>query len=166
MTISKPPSLGSVLIGNNASYTITVENVGQQPAINVTVTEVLPPGLEFVSGPGCTADGQVVTCGGPNTSIPVGGNLTFTLVVQPTVPGTLTSNASVTATGEQNTANNGPALGTLNVTRTCGQYNGDGSAFDCGDAFTLNTNNTQNSSPSSATCCVSAMLQHISSWGG
>jgi uncharacterized repeat protein (TIGR01451 family) len=51
VSISKSPGSVAVPIAGNASYTITVANVGSQAASNVVVTENLPPGLQYVSGP-------------------------------------------------------------------------------------------------------------------
>ena len=57
-------------LGTNAAYTITVSNIGgrNSPAGTITVTDVLPAGLTFVSGGNangwavCTAALQTVTC--------------------------------------------------------------------------------------------------------
>jgi uncharacterized repeat protein (TIGR01451 family) len=51
VSISKSPGSVAVPIAGTASYTITVANVGSQAASNVVVTENLPPGLQYVSGP-------------------------------------------------------------------------------------------------------------------
>jgi len=59
---------GNFTVGTNASYSITVRNeAGVEREDNtVTVTDVLPTGLAFVSGTGtgwtCSAAGQTVTC--------------------------------------------------------------------------------------------------------
>ena len=153
VTISKPPTV-SIPIASNGTYTVTVNNTGGAPAPNTVVVEVLPPGLEYVSGPpGCSAAGQTVTCN--VGTIPAGGSSSIPLIVKPTAPGPLVTSGTVTATGEQNTANNGPANTTITVVRTCAVYNGDGSAFACGANSVPNTNNTQSTNPSNATCCVS-----------
>lgn len=51
VTISKSPASLSVPIGSNASYSIIVSNVGGAAASSVVVTETLPAGLVYVSGP-------------------------------------------------------------------------------------------------------------------
>lgn len=51
VTVSKSPANVSVAIGSNASYSITVSNVGGAAASSVVVTETLPAGLVYVSGP-------------------------------------------------------------------------------------------------------------------
>ncbi|WIA14013.1 hypothetical protein OEZ85_002573 [Tetradesmus obliquus] len=155
VTISKSPASLSVAIGSNASYNIVVSNVGGAAANNVVVTETLPAGLVYVSGPlGCAASGNTtVTCTIAGI-IAAGGNSTLPIVVRPTAAGPFTTSATVTATGEQDTANNGPANTTITVVRTCAVYNGDGSAFACGANSVPNTNNTQSTNPSNATCCT------------
>jgi uncharacterized repeat protein (TIGR01451 family) len=153
VTISKPPAV-NITIGSNGTYTVTVNNTGGAPAPNTVVTEVLPPGVEYVSGPpSCTAAGQTVTCN--VGTIPPGGSVDIPIVIKPTAPGPLTTTGNVTADNEQNTGNNGPVTTTINVVRTCAVYNGDGSSFACGPNSVPNTNNSQSISPSNATCCVS-----------
>jgi hypothetical protein len=75
--------------------------------------------------------------------------------VRPTAAGPFTTNATVTAPGEQNTGNNGPATNIINVVRTCAVFNGDGSRFSCGPNAIPNANNSQSTSPNATICCVS-----------
>jgi uncharacterized repeat protein (TIGR01451 family) len=154
VTISKPPAV-SIPIASNGNYTVTVENDGAVVAPNTVVTEELPPGLQYISGPSsCTVTGQTVTCTigdmGPGeiSNIP--------LTVKPTIPGPLVTSGTVAATDEQNTNNNGPANTTITVVRTCAVYNGDGSSFPCGADAVPNTNNSQSTSPNTTICCVSS----------
>ncbi|WIA44534.1 hypothetical protein OEZ86_007268 [Tetradesmus obliquus] len=157
VTISKAPATVSVPINGTGTYTITVGNVGSQPASNVVVKETLPPGLEYVPGTaGCTAavsaNVTVVTCNINNT-IAVGANASLPIVVKPSAPGTFITSASVTAANEQNTSNNGPVNNTITVVRTCAVYNTDGSGFNCG-SNPRNPANNNNTSPSDAICCI------------
>lgn len=105
---------------------------------------------------GCNASGQVVTCS--ITSIPPGGSTNLTLLVRPTVPGTLTTSANVSAPGELNTTNNGPALGTLTVMQTCDHYYGDGSSYNCSAGYQFNSGYNASVPPSLTACCVSVAL--------
>jgi hypothetical protein len=82
------------------------------------------------------------------------GQIDIPLIVRPTVPGQLDTTGFVFANGTGATV--GPANTTINVVRTCAVYNGDGSAFPCGDGAVANANNSQSTSPSTATCCVSS----------
>ena len=85
--------------GENATWTIAVRNDGRSEAAGpITVTDVLPDGLTFVSGSGdgwsCSAIGQVVTCvhDGP---IAAGASTTITLVTLVTAaPGTVVTNTA------------------------------------------------------------------------
>ena len=55
---------GPIIPGTDFDYTFTVYNTGPSTATSVTITDTLPATLHFVSSPdGCTAVGQVVTCG-------------------------------------------------------------------------------------------------------
>ncbi|MEY2453660.1 MAG: large repetitive protein, partial [Acidimicrobiaceae bacterium] len=85
--------------GSTATWTIVVSNNGQSDALGpITVTDVLPDGLTFVSGTGdgwtCSAVGQVVTCvhDGP---LAAGASTTITVVTLVTAPaGTAISNTA------------------------------------------------------------------------
>jgi hypothetical protein len=74
--------------------------------------------------------------------------------VTSTTVGSFTLNSSVTASNDNNAANNGPVPAVLQVTRTCGQYNADKSRFDCGTAF-FNTSAAANPNPAPEVCCRS-----------
>jgi uncharacterized repeat protein (TIGR01451 family) len=157
ITISKPSNV-TIPIGSPGNYTVTVNNTGGAPAPNVTLVEVLPPGVEYVSGPPeCTAKGQTITCN--IGTIPPGGSKDVPIVVRPTDPGPFTITGNVTADNEQNTGNNGPVNTTITVVRTCAVYSGDGSSFPCGANTVPNANNIQSTSPSNAICCVSGHFQ-------
>ena len=158
VVIVKPPTV-SIPIGSNGTYTVTVNNTGGGPADNTVVVEVLPPGLEYVSGPsnctvtGAATSGQTVTCN--LGSIPPSSSVDIPLVVKPIAPGPLNTTANVTADNEQNTGNNGPATTVITVVQTCDVYTSTGGRFPCGANAAFNTNYTTTASPSNATCCVS-----------
>ncbi len=60
--VSKTDDVDPVTAGDQVVYAVEVRNDGPSPAMNPVVTDTLPTGLSFVSGPGCSAAGQVVTC--------------------------------------------------------------------------------------------------------
>lgn len=103
---------GAFVIGQAASYTLTVRNVGTGPTIGpITITDAVPAGLTVTgaSGPGwnCTIAGQLVTCTHPGPLAP-GATSTVTIHVIPTataVP-SVTNTATVTTPGDANPANN------------------------------------------------------------
>ncbi len=57
--------------------------------------------------------GSVLTCN--PADIPVGGTQTYVVPVVATQPGTFNATATVTANGDSNPANNGPATSTIVV---------------------------------------------------
>jgi uncharacterized repeat protein (TIGR01451 family) len=98
----------SVVQGQNATYSITVTNY-LVPADNVSLTDVLPAGLTFVSlsvPAGWTATTPAVGSGGTvtatNPRLATGASATFTLVAQvaPAAPAgsTITNSATVSTT--------------------------------------------------------------------
>jgi uncharacterized repeat protein (TIGR01451 family) len=84
----------SVTMGQNVTYTLTVNSVGAAGATGVTLTDTLPTGVTFVS-----ATGGVTPVGGVLTfalgSLAVGGSATVTIVVTPTATGALNNQANV-----------------------------------------------------------------------
>lgn len=52
----------SVTFGDDVSYDVTVLNAGSATATGVAVTTTLPSQLSYVTSPGCSVSGQVVTC--------------------------------------------------------------------------------------------------------
>lgn len=86
-------------VGVNYNYTLTVSNSGTSPTNGqISVTDNLPAGLNFVSGVGtgwsCSATGQKVTCT-TNNSITAGTNSAISLTVNPVLSGNYTNIASV-----------------------------------------------------------------------
>jgi uncharacterized repeat protein (TIGR01451 family) len=123
LAISKSHT-GNFVIGQNATYVLTVSNVGTGATSSTTVvSDTLPTGLTFVAGGGggfsCLASGQLVTCQNPN-AIAAGANLqiTLTVAVSPSLTAgtTLNNTASVNVpTGDPNTANNTSNTDTVTV---------------------------------------------------
>lgn len=102
---------GSMAVGGKATYTLVVSNNGPYTEAGpITVTDTLPAGMSFVSASGvnwtCANSGQVVTCTykpsmAPNTTA---APLVITASVNQT--GSMTNNASVAGTSDNNSANN------------------------------------------------------------
>ncbi|MCL4215331.1 MAG: DUF11 domain-containing protein, partial [Gemmatimonadales bacterium] len=128
---------GNFTVGVNGVYTLTVTNQGRLASSGtVTVTDVLPAGLSFVSGTGtgwsCGAVGQTVTCTNATAIAASGGTsvITLTVGVAAAAAPSVTNSASVAGGGEPagNTGNNasGPDVTTvipsanLGITKTDG----------------------------------------------
>ena len=105
----------------NVTFTGYAYNQSSSQATNVVLTNTLPSNSTYVSssasnGGTCTHSGNTVTCSW--TSIPATTIYPVTIVVTPTIPGTLTLSASVTGTQpDPNTADN-TGSGTSTVTPT------------------------------------------------
>jgi uncharacterized repeat protein (TIGR01451 family) len=100
---------GPFFAGMSGTFTITVTNGGPTAAAGVTVADILPAGVTFVSATPsqgtCNAASPVVCNLG---TIGNGGMATIALVVQPTAAGPLSNTATVTSsTADVDPANNG-----------------------------------------------------------
>src|SRR5204862_425640 len=96
-------------------YSLAVTNVGYTATAGpIAVSDTLPTGLGFVSGTGetvtswsCSAVGQVVTCtkAGPIAAT-AGSTVLLTVSVAAAAVPSVTNTATVSTTGDMNTANN------------------------------------------------------------
>ncbi len=141
MTDSPDPAT----VGNNLTYTITVSNAGPSAAAAVTVTDVLPGGVTFVSAApsqGSCSGTTTVTCslGTINNS----ATATVTLVVRPTATGALSNTATVASTTADTVLGNNSSTATTTVNNpvpTLGSLS-PASAAPGGANFTLTVNGT------------------------
>lgn len=122
VTVTKTANPSPVAAGQNLTYVVTAQNAGPSQAANVSITDILPLDVTFVSAtpsagsctttPGAnittTAGNRTVACG--LTSINSGAQRTVTIVVRPntvTRGSTLANDVSVaTTTIETNGGNN------------------------------------------------------------
>jgi uncharacterized repeat protein (TIGR01451 family) len=114
LTVTMSASANPVFAGQNTTYTILVKNVSTQfSATGVTLTDVLPASLNFVSA--TTSQGSLVTppVGSNGTvtanlgSVATGATATVTITVSSTTPGVVVNTASATSTEAESTpANN------------------------------------------------------------
>jgi uncharacterized repeat protein (TIGR01451 family) len=109
LAVSKTDSPDPVVINDQLTYTLTVNNAGEGDASGVTLTDTLPVSVNFVSV--TTSQGScgeavgVVTCN--LGDLASGANAIVTLVVKPTATGTLTNNVTVeSAETDENPGNN------------------------------------------------------------
>ncbi|RZL60985.1 MAG: DUF11 domain-containing protein, partial [Variovorax sp.] len=113
LTIVKTASASTFVVGQGASYTLTVANGGTSATTAVaTVTDNIPTGLTPGAMPaGCSASGQVVTCTIP-AGLAIGASVNFVIPVTPTVavpaPG-LPNTATVSGGGDTACTSGSPA---------------------------------------------------------
>jgi uncharacterized repeat protein (TIGR01451 family) len=123
LKITKSDSPDPVLVGQQLTYTIGVENLGPSPATGVTVTDNLPKGVDLVSAAGpsgaCAVQGGKVTCaiGALN---PIGVNYggspaSATVVVVPRAVGTIRNTATVKGDQKDPVSANDKATATTRV---------------------------------------------------
>ncbi|HEX5000694.1 MAG TPA: hypothetical protein VFY29_20895 [Terriglobia bacterium] len=90
--------------GFNEIYTVTVVNHGGVPSGPVTVTDILPAGLSFVSGAGtgwsCAAIGQTVTCNSAGMDVGAPGVIQLTVAVDKNAGPSVSNTATVATSGD------------------------------------------------------------------
>jgi uncharacterized repeat protein (TIGR01451 family) len=113
LAIGMVPNPEPVFVGSNLVYSISITNLGPNPAKNVVLSQVLPPTAIFASATisqgGISHSGGVVT--GNIGTMDVGAIVTATVTVVPVQSGILTTTASVTSLGPEND----PANNTVTV---------------------------------------------------
>jgi uncharacterized repeat protein (TIGR01451 family) len=112
LALTKTVDNPTPIIGNTVHFTVTLTDIGPDPATNVTVGDLLPPGLLFVSatpsqGTYISATG-VWTVGTVTTSTPA--TLAITAQVVPPPPWTNTATITHADQFDPNLANNGASV--------------------------------------------------------
>ncbi|MBI1741721.1 DUF11 domain-containing protein [Candidatus Acetothermia bacterium] len=110
LSIVKSDSPDQVNAGGTLTYTLQINNAGPSPATSVTVTDVLPAGVTFISAIGsgwsCSESAGTVTCTRASLAVGPAPDITIT-VTAPSNDGIITNNASVSSpTNDPNTGNN------------------------------------------------------------
>jgi uncharacterized repeat protein (TIGR01451 family) len=112
-------SASNVILGTNLAYQITVTNNGPDPALNVALNDMIPMGASQVSvTPGGTAclGTQPLSCALGN--LPSGASIQMSLIIAPTVVGTIANTASVTSSlSDPTLLNNSATVSSLVVGR-------------------------------------------------
>lgn len=118
LSISKTAAPASALPGRSVTYTISFSNTGSGKAGGVVITDVLPPALVSLTVQTSIAPGYGITAlvSGPTTYVwtvgdmrpGVGGRITFTALVSPSLAANmlLTNTVHLTGTGDVTPANN------------------------------------------------------------
>jgi len=116
LSITKTASAGSVDVGDELAYRLTVRNAGPTAADAVTVTDALPPSTTPVSvtpSQGTCTLGATVVC--RLGAIADGGQATVDVVVEPTACGTITNTATVASPTHDPGAGNNTASAAVHV---------------------------------------------------
>ncbi|MEO8433880.1 MAG: DUF11 domain-containing protein [Pyrinomonadaceae bacterium] len=112
VTMSDSPD--PVVAGQSLTYTITITNNGLATAKGITLTDTLPPGVNFHGNPNCHPDGagRIICNVG---DLPNGGFASVALGFTPTVAGNITNTVNVTALQIDSNAANNTATETTTV---------------------------------------------------
>lgn len=112
MAASQPALLEQLLV-----YTIVVTNRGPSASGKLTISDVLPEGVTFVSGEfgatGCTNSGNTVTC--QFATLAAQATATATIRCRPNVLGIITNTATVSSPDFDPTASNNTAMAVSTV---------------------------------------------------
>ncbi len=88
----------SAVAGETVTYTITASNAGPSTAVNVTVSDILPPNTTFVSAtPNCSEAAGTITCTIASFDPSATATFTFVFAVSPTATGSVVNTASITS---------------------------------------------------------------------
>jgi uncharacterized repeat protein (TIGR01451 family) len=111
LAVSKSQPSPSLVVGQNSTYTITVTNSGSLAATTATVKEAIPAGMKLISATGtgwtCTPSSGnpnvgTITCSFSGSIVATNGTSTISVVVCPTVSGSVTNYVSVDPTSGTN----------------------------------------------------------------
>lgn len=106
LALTMTAGAATVTVGGDLTYTLTVENLSDSPASNVTITDALPGSVTLTS-----TSATQGACGGGGTVICAIGTLgakskaTATLTVRPGTAGSLANTASVSSASDPTAAN-------------------------------------------------------------
>src|ERR1017187_6947582 len=138
-------SSNPALVSSNLTYTITVTNKGPSSATGMTVTDVPPSGVTFVSATSaqgtCRTDAfhNVICDMGP---LATNATASISVVVTPTAPGVITNIVSVSALNvDTNQADN--LVTTIGSVGTSAQLSVAPAGFDFGPVATGTTHQTK-----------------------
>lgn len=101
------------LVGQDLTFVLTVDNVGDGVASQVHLTNTLPVSMTFVSveGTGCTRSGRLVTCA--LDDLDPGNGTAVSITVRPQATGLFLNSVRVSADGDTNPANNTASLNVM-----------------------------------------------------
>lgn len=114
LALEKIATPASVLLGTQATFELTVTNLGPSGASDVLLVDELPAGLALVSAPAaCTSVGQTVSCDLGNLANGASASVNIVADVTLTSPGSVLNTASVSALEDDPDAANNAASAML-----------------------------------------------------
>jgi uncharacterized repeat protein (TIGR01451 family) len=120
VSMTKTDAPDPIRVNGTLTYTIVVRNAGPLPATGVTLTDQLPKQAGFSSVTttqgSCAAKAPKATVTCSIGTIAVGGQVTVTIRVKPTGPGTLVNTATVQTTSRDSNLANNSATASTTVT--------------------------------------------------
>ena len=148
--------VGTIVPGNQVTYTLTATNTGPSQASGVSISDPLPTGLTFVSSAdGCTAAAGIVTC--PVGDLPSGqvAVRSFVALAGSGLTGIVNNTATVSATtSDPNSANNSASTSSSTTAQADLSLTKTTSAGPIAGREITYTLNATNSGPSNATGAV------------
>ena len=161
LTVTKTASPTAVIAGQPVTFGVVVKNVGDAASGTYTLTDAVPSqfsSVQFSGTPpsGCSITGNTVTCTN-QAALAVNATRTYTFTATPTIAGSLTNTATLSATSNEPTANNSgstsvsvqAAESDLTVTKSASKTSG----IVAGDTitYTVTVKNSGNTASSSYT---------------
>ncbi|WP_162054470.1 ice-binding family protein [Pontibacter pamirensis] len=119
LNVTKVAAGAPYYVGGNVTYTITVNNIGPYDAKAVTLTEVLPEGLGFVSATASQGAYDNITGLYTIGDLAVGSQATLTLVAKINAPGKIVNTVTVSPGGNVPDLTPGDNTGGEEIEATC-----------------------------------------------
>jgi len=109
--VTKVDAADPITVGENVTYTVTVDNSGPDTAENVVVIDTLPASVNYVSATpdqgSCSEGSGIVTC--ELDAINNSNAVNITIVASTTIPGKITNNVTVSSGTDDNNGGNDSA---------------------------------------------------------
>jgi len=111
VSVAVVASTNAIVVGSNLTYAVAVTNLGPQPALNVTITDALPAGLNFVSTTASSFSNFSGTVTINLGNLAAGASANFDLVLNASALGMFTNViGGATASTDTNSANDAVAV--------------------------------------------------------
>lgn len=99
---------GTISVGDEVVFTITVYNQGTADATDIVVADYLPTGMSFVSSPDFTVNGAIYEATILSHAAGANQSLSITLSIDAGASGTLVNNAEITSADDDGDPNTPP----------------------------------------------------------